>query len=83
MSECAGATDIEIFNEPDWGNTHGHRVGMRDKNDHYPGVTHSGDDWRTEIQQEAAEKMDELKDLAAEGNLLTVRDYMNKTEVGT
>lgn len=83
MADRTGATDMDIFNEPDWARTHGHRVGMRDRNDRYPGMTHSGDDWRYEIEQEAAEKIEELRQLAADGNLLTVRDFMNKQEVST
>lgn len=82
MADRTGSTDQDIFNEPDWGSTHGHRVGLRDKNDRYPGMTHSGDDWRWEIEKEAEEKIEELKEMAAKGNLLTVRDYMNKQEVG-
>lgn len=81
MSTHPGSSDNDVFNEPDWARTHGHRVGMRDFNDRFPGLTHEGDDWRYEIEKEAEEKADELKKMVAEGNLLTVRDFINKQEV--
>lgn len=80
MTAHPGSSDHEVTNEPDWARTHGHRVGMRDFNDRFPGLTHEGDDWRYEIEKEAEEKMDELKKMVEEGNLLTVRDYINKQE---
>lgn len=82
MADRRGATPQDISNEPDWTKTHSHRVGLRDQNDRFPGMTHTGDDWRFEIEQEAEEKMGELREMAAKGNLLTVRDFMNKQEVG-
>lgn len=82
MTDVQAATDQEIFNEPEWAETHGHRVGLRDQNDRFPGLTHGDDEWRYEIEKEAEAKLDELKDLVVKGNLVTVRDFMNKQEVG-
>lgn len=83
MSAHPGSSDSDVFNEPDWARTRGHRVGMRDRHDRFPGFTHEGDDWRYEIEKEAEEKSEELKKMVAMGNLLTVRDYINKQEVCT
>lgn len=82
MVDRRGATPQDIFNEPEWSQTHSHRVGLRDKNDRFPGITHAGDDWRFEIEQEAEAKMGELREMVSKGSLLTVRDFMNKQEVG-
>ena len=76
-----GATKLDIFNEPDWTKSHSHRVGLRNGDDRFPGLTHQGDDWRFEIEEEAEEKIKELRDKAARGELLTVRDFLSKQEV--
>lgn len=83
MSEHAGtgATKRDIFNEPDWTKSHSHRVGLRNGDDRFPGLTHQGDDWRFEIEEEAEEKIKELREKAARGELLTVRDFLTKQEV--
>lgn len=83
MPETSGASKKDIFNEPHWTKTHSHRVGLRDGDDRFPGLTHTGDDWRFEIQEEAEEKIEELKEKAARGKLLTVRDFIAKQEVSS
>ncbi|ODM17807.1 hypothetical protein SI65_06595 [Aspergillus cristatus] len=80
MPETSGASKKDIFNEPHWTKTHSHRVGLRDGDDRFPGLTHSGDDWRFAIEEEAEEKIQELKEKAARGELLTVRDFIAKQE---
>ncbi|KAL6229260.1 hypothetical protein BDW75DRAFT_249970 [Aspergillus navahoensis] len=74
------ATELEIFNEPDWTKTHGHRVGLRSRDDRFPGLTHSGDDWRFVLEEEAEEKIAELKAKVERGELLTVRDILAKQQ---
>lgn len=83
MPETSGASKKDIFNEPHWTKTHSHRVGLRDGDDRFPGLTHSGDDWRFAIEEEAEEKIQELKEKAARGELLTVRDFIAKQEVSS
>ncbi|GAB1214071.1 hypothetical protein ATERTT37_003229 [Aspergillus terreus] len=74
------ATDQDIFNEPDWTATHSHRVGLRDHDDRFPGLTHAGDDWRFELEKESEEKIQELQAKRDRGELLSVRDFMSKQE---
>ncbi|KAL4812038.1 hypothetical protein BDW67DRAFT_179096 [Aspergillus spinulosporus] len=74
------ATELEIFNEPDWTKTHSHRVGRRSRDDRFPGLTHSGDDWRFVLEEEAEEKIAELKGKVERGELLTVRDFLAKQQ---
>lgn len=81
MPEASGASKKAIFGEPDWIKTHSHRVGLRNSDDRFPGLTHPGDDWRFEIEEEAEEKIQELREKSARGELLTVRDFLNKQEV--
>lgn len=81
MPGYSGATRKDIFNEPDWTRTNNHRVGLRNEDDRFPGLTHPGDDWRFEIQEEAVEKIQELREKASRGELLTVRDFLTKQEV--
>lgn len=83
MPKTPGASKKDIFNEPEWTKTHSHRVGLRDSDDRFPGLTHIGDDWRFEIEEEAEEKIEELKEKAAGGKLLTVRDFIAKQEVSS
>jgi nitrate reductase (NAD(P)H) len=77
-----GASDIEILNEPDWVQTHTHRVGVRGRDNRLMGVTHTGDEKRYELEEELAEeKLKELSEKVKKGDLLTVRDIMSKQEV--
>ncbi|KAL3481450.1 hypothetical protein BJX99DRAFT_219041 [Aspergillus californicus] len=66
--------------EPIWTKTHTHRVGLRTRDDRFPGLTHKGDDWRFELEREGEEKIAELKGKVARGELLTVRDFMEKQQ---
>ncbi|KAL2818642.1 hypothetical protein BJX63DRAFT_419178 [Aspergillus granulosus] len=69
-----------LFTEPDWTKTHSHRVGLRSRDDRFPGLTHSGDDWRFALEEEAEEKIRELQEKVEKGELLTVRDFLAKQE---
>ncbi|KAM5429678.1 hypothetical protein McanMca71_007106 [Microsporum canis] len=70
-----GASDLEILNEPDWTRTHSHRVGTRGRDARFMGVTHEGDDYHDELE-EVDEKIQELREKVARGELVTVRDIM-------
>jgi nitrate reductase (NAD(P)H) len=39
-------------------------------------LTHHGDEWKYGLERQAEEKQEELRDKAARGELLTVRDVM-------
>lgn len=80
-SRIAGATDDDIFHEPDWTKTHSHRIGLYNRDDRFPGLTHDGDDSRFELEEEAEEKIAQLRAKAEKGELLTVRDYLAKQQV--
>lgn len=81
MPKPTGATDLEILNEPDWTQSHSHRVGVRNRDDRFPGLTHKGDDWRYELEKEAERRAEELRAKAKRGELLTVRDFFQQQEV--
>lgn len=70
-----GASDLEILNEPDWTRTHSHRVGTRGRDARFMGVTHRGDEYHDELE-EVDEKIQELREKVARGELVTVRDIM-------
>ncbi|EGE02981.1 nitrate reductase [Trichophyton equinum CBS 127.97] len=70
-----GASDLEILNEPDWTRTHSHRVGTRGRDARFMGVTHSGDEYHGELE-EVDEKIQDLREKVARGELVTVRDIM-------
>lgn len=82
MADSDSATPPDVTNERDWASTHNHMIGLRNQYGRFPGLTHPGDDWRYEIEKEAEAKWDELVEMVAEGNLVTVRDFMTKQEVG-
>ncbi|PLB49086.1 hypothetical protein P170DRAFT_383687 [Aspergillus steynii IBT 23096] len=66
----------DIFNEPDWNKVHSHRIGLRNKDDRFPGLTHDGDDPRWELEALSEKEVAELQAKKAKGELLTVRDFM-------
>ncbi|RHZ63579.1 putative nitrate reductase [Aspergillus thermomutatus] len=57
-----------------------HRVGVRNRDDRFPGLTHEGDDWRYELEKEAEKRAEELRAKAKTGELLTVRGFLAKQE---
>lgn len=83
MADKHGASELEIFEEPDWAATHSHRVGTRGRDGQFMGVTHPGDEWKEELEQLAHEKFNELRGKVERGELVTVRDMMNKQQVST
>ncbi|KAK1141843.1 hypothetical protein N8T08_008355 [Aspergillus melleus] len=70
----------DIFNEPDWNKVHSHRIGLRNKDDRFPGLTHDGDDPRFELEELSEKEVQELEARKAKGELLTVRDFMKDQE---
>lgn len=80
-SSFAGASDLDILEEPDWAQTAGHRVGTRGRDLRFMGVTHAGDEWYEELEHAAQEKFNELREKVKRGELVTVRDMMAKQQV--
>lgn len=80
-----GSTKEEIQDEPDWEQTHSHRIGFRDENDRHPGLTHVGDEWHTEQQRQflarADEEAQELRTDLKNKKLINIREFMTKQEV--
>lgn len=81
----AGSSKEEVQNEPNWVQTHNHRIGFRDENDRHPGLTHVGDDWHTEQQRhflaQAKKAAEELSTELKDEKLIDVREFMTKQEV--
>lgn len=73
----------EVLNEPDWTRSLPNRIGLRDREGRFTGLTHPGDDWRFELEREASQKIQELAEKVEKGELVTVRDVMAKQEVRT
>lgn len=80
-----GSSEGDIRHEPDWSQTHDHRIGFRDRNDRHPGLTHQGDEWDSEQEQEflaqAKKEADELGQELGKHDLVNVREFMTKQEV--
>lgn len=83
----AGSSKEEIQNEPDWVQTHNHRIGFRDQNDRHPGFTHVGDECHTEQQrqflEQAKREAEELSREITNKELINIREFMEKQEVRT
>ncbi|PGH08836.1 hypothetical protein AJ79_05840 [Helicocarpus griseus UAMH5409] len=78
-----GSTRREIEDEPDWRTAGLHRIGLRNRQNHFPGLTNRGDEWlkeELEYEAHAIETEEELKKKIEHGELLTVRDVMAKQE---
>ncbi|PGH34323.1 nitrate reductase (NADH) [[Emmonsia] crescens] len=78
-----GSTRKEIEEEPDWRTAGLHRIGLRNGENNFPGLTHRGDEWlkeELEYEQHAIKTEAELKQSLKRGDLITVRDVMTKQE---
>ncbi|KAL4909793.1 hypothetical protein BDW74DRAFT_173285 [Aspergillus multicolor] len=73
-----GASSLEILSEPDWAQTHSHRVGTRNRDARFMGLTHPGDEALEELEEISQERLDELRQKVKEGGLVTIRDIMTK-----
>lgn len=77
-----GASGLEILNEPDWTQTHSHRVGTRDRDARFIGFTNAGDEKSKDLEEISEETLDQLREKVRKGELVTVRDIMQKQIVG-
>ena len=73
-----GASGLEILNEPDWTQTHSHRVGTRGRDARFFGLIHGADKKVHELAGIAENTLDELRQKVKIGELVTVRDIMQK-----
>ncbi|KAI2830414.1 hypothetical protein CBS63078_3819 [Aspergillus niger] len=74
-----GASALSILHEPDWTQTHSHRVGTRGRDARFMGITHSGDETtQKDLEEVAEETLNELREKVKKGELVTVRDIMEK-----
>lgn len=85
VTEHPGSTREDINNEPDWANQHrhDHRVGYRNQHDRVAGITHHDDeklDNEHELDEEAKQKYDKLKEKAKNGDLVNFRDLIEGQE---
>lgn len=80
-SKPQGASSLEILSEPDWAQTHSHRVGIRNRDARRMGVTNRGDEALYELEDIAIERLNELRQKVKEGGLVTIRDVMTKQTV--
>lgn len=76
-----GASELEILDEPDWAETHSHRVGTRSRDERFMGVTHAGDENIEALDHAAHEKFNDLREMVKRGELVTVRDMVAKQQV--
>lgn len=77
-----GASALSILHEPDWTQTHSHRVGTRGRDARFMGITHSGDETtQKDLEEVAEETLNELREKVIKGELVTVRDIMEKQVV--
>ncbi|EEH18251.2 hypothetical protein PABG_00814 [Paracoccidioides brasiliensis Pb03] len=78
-----GSTKKEIEEEPNWRTAGLPRIGLRNRENHFPGLTQRGDEWlkeELEFEEHAIENEAELFKKMERGDLLTVRDIMTKQE---
>lgn len=76
-----GSSPEEIRNEPDWASGHQHRIGFKNRQNRVPGITHSHEGYKKEIEK-ARHGLEELRQEAKAGQLINFRDLVEKQEVG-
>lgn len=78
-----GSSKNDINNEPDWAAGHLNRIGYRNLQDRFPGLTHAGDEREdlTEFEQRALKEREELKSRIQQGDLVNFRDVITRQEV--
>jgi len=78
-----GSSQSDVDNEPDWGAGRLNRIGYRNQQDRFPGLTHAGDERedQTEFKQRALKEQEELKSSIKKGNLVNFRDAITQQEV--
>ena len=59
------------------------RIGYRNRQDRFPGLTHAGDERGDEVefQQRALKEQEELKSRIKKGDLINFRDVITQQEV--
>src|SRR5436305_2795774 len=84
VSQHPGSSAEEIADEPAWTSKHSHRVGYRNEDERFPGLTHEGDsreDDADDYEGEAIEKYKELRERVRKGDLVNFQDVMKSQPV--
>ncbi len=78
-----GSSQNDVDNEPDWGAGPLNRIGYRNQQNRFPGLTHIGDEWGkpTEFKQRALKEQEELKSKIKKGEVVNFRDAITQQEV--
>lgn len=77
-----GSSRREIEEEPDWGGGHQTRIGYRNRQDRFPGLTHKGDEKAEgRFEKEAQEEIDRLRERVRKGDLINFRDAITHQKV--
>ncbi|KAK5109055.1 hypothetical protein LTR62_007603 [Meristemomyces frigidus] len=81
-----GSSAQDIENEPDWVGGQEHRIGYRNRQDHFPGLTHDGDESelspnrgsgeKEEFEREAEEEFEQIQREERRGDLVNFRDVI-------
>lgn len=83
-----GSTAWEIAQEPEWGRGHNHRIGYRNRDGRYAGLTHDGDhdpyvrEEDRKFAEEAMRKHRELRQRSEKGGLVNFQDIIKSESVG-
>lgn len=80
LTNHEGSTKEEIEQEPPWHGGHQHRVGYRNRQDRFPGWTHSGEDELREEELKALEDFKALRKREQRGDLVNFRDIIKHQE---
>lgn len=80
VKQHPGSTTEEIEDEPEWGSGHQHRVGYKNRDDRWPGLTHLGEEEEEDVE-EAVEEYKELAQKEKKGDLVNFRDVITHEKV--
>jgi nitrate reductase (NAD(P)H) len=73
-----GSSQADIEKEPDWERGYQNRIGYRNRQDRFPGLTHQGDEKGEEkdFERDAIEQIDQLHGRVSKGALVNFRDII-------
>ncbi|OCL15197.1 hypothetical protein AOQ84DRAFT_225138 [Glonium stellatum] len=78
VKDHPGSSLEEIQSEPDWAIGHEHRIGYKNRQDRFPGLTHADDEIEEAKEQskEAKKEHEELEERTRKGELVNFRDII-------
>ena len=85
VQQHLGSSLEDIEHEPDWGAGHQHRIGYRNQQDRFPGITHRGDEKEDDrdFETSALKEINQLRDRVNKGDLINFRDAISQQKVGS